>query len=343
MVKKYKFKLLPRTIIQRSSGASLVLLDDGRVLITGGMKDSQNSTNTAEIYDPNNNTFSRVADMCFSRTKHASFLLKDGNVLIIGGLTYKSNNIVEKLKSAEIYDTKNNKFIQIGNMDFTMGHPNIIRAKDGSIIVFEKDNAIDVFNEQEYKFEPYKFNQCRESNKSSFILKALLLDNQDILLISASGILKVFKNKDEQLEILPKLCLEPSYGQGYEILSNNKILIIGSDKMKKTNSNNYYMASIYDIYNGTCVASYKINFPHDKFYTILLNNKSVLIIGNGMWHYGTFLTKHELSNKVELYNNICFEKLPSRHAKGAVKMIKLGNGNIFIISNSRRPELLVIN
>ncbi len=176
-------------------------------------------------------------------------------------------------------------------------------------------------------------------------MKGLLLDNQDILLISASGMLNVFKNKNEQLETLPKLYLEPLVGQSYEILSNNKILVVGFDKMGETNPNNHYIASIYDIYNGNCLKSYKMNFPHDKFYTILLNDKSVLITGNGIWHYGTFLTKHELSNKVEIYNNNkkSFEKLPSRHSKGAVKMIKLNNGNVLLISNSRRPELSVIN
>ena len=342
--KKYNFKLLPQMHSQRSVGASLTLLKDGRVLITGGMKDSNNSTNSAEIYNPKTNKFSKVADMHFPRTNHASFLLHDGNVLITGGITYKNNTMMKKLKNAEIYDTKNNKFILIDNMDFAMGYPHIMRAKDDSIIVFEKCNEIEIFDENKYTFEPYKFNKYEKTNKSTLILKGLLLDNQNILLISASGMLNIFKNKNEQLEILSKLYLKPLVGQSYEILSNNKILVVGSDKMGETNPNNHYIASIYDIYNGNCLKSYKMNFPHDKFYTILLNDKSVLIAGNGIWHYGTFLTKYELSNKVEFYNNNkSFEKLPSRHSKGAVKMIKLNNGNVLMISNSRRPELLIIN
>lgn len=340
---KYEFKLLPKTITNRGPGASLILLNNGKVLITGGMIDNENSTNSVEIYDPNTNKFSKLSNMNIPRVNHASFLLKDGNVLIVGGQIYSKNKPVKNLKSSEIYDVKTNTFKIIENLNFTMGHPQIMRTKDDSIIIFCNENEIDIFDEDKYKFTPYKYNEVtKETNKT--IIKALTLNNRNILFITTSGILKVFKNKNEKLEILHKPLPINLIGQSYEKLFDDKVLIIGSDERKETNSNNHYKASIFDIYNGKLVKSYKLNYPHDKFYTILLNDGNILTIGNGTWHYGTFITNHELSNKVEYFsiNKNSFIKTNNRHSKGAVKMLKLNNGNILILSESRKPELFIV-
>ncbi|MFA5856266.1 MAG: S8 family serine peptidase [Candidatus Pacearchaeota archaeon] len=66
------------------------LLSDGKVLITGG------NNRRAELYDPNNKTFSyTIGNMSFARSGHSAVLLNSGEVLITGG---------QFLNSAEIYN-----------------------------------------------------------------------------------------------------------------------------------------------------------------------------------------------------------------------------------------------
>ncbi len=60
-------------------GPSATLLQDGRVLVTGGDNAS------AEVYDPSTGTFSTTGLMNVNRRWHTSLLLNDGRVLIVGG------------------------------------------------------------------------------------------------------------------------------------------------------------------------------------------------------------------------------------------------------------------
>lgn len=74
------------------------VLDDGRVLLVGGAKTSENAqgtcgtgcrrltgTGTASIYDPRDGTFQQVAPMQQARLFHVAAKLPDGRVVIAGG------------------------------------------------------------------------------------------------------------------------------------------------------------------------------------------------------------------------------------------------------------------
>jgi hypothetical protein len=74
-----------------------VLLQDGRVLITGGMVNAGApatggpGTAHCEIYDPSSNTFSPTGAMPWPRFGHAMTLLNDGRVLVTGGFADWTN------------------------------------------------------------------------------------------------------------------------------------------------------------------------------------------------------------------------------------------------------------
>ena len=76
-------------------------LADGSVLVAGGADCSGSqcaARSTADLYNPNTGKFGPAGAMATSRDGHTATLLKDGNVLIAGGL---GDNII--LDSAELY------------------------------------------------------------------------------------------------------------------------------------------------------------------------------------------------------------------------------------------------
>ena len=79
-----------------------VLLNGGTVLLSGGANDSNGTSvalNTAEIYDPTNQTFTAAAGTMISvRERHTATLLTDGTVLLTGG-----SDGTNALGSAELY------------------------------------------------------------------------------------------------------------------------------------------------------------------------------------------------------------------------------------------------
>jgi hypothetical protein len=87
------------TLIRYNATASR--LPDGRVLVAGGMSGTSGSdpTATAELYDPTTGTWSLGATLQSWRSMHATSVLQDGRVLVVGGMG--SSNYVD-LASAEV-------------------------------------------------------------------------------------------------------------------------------------------------------------------------------------------------------------------------------------------------
>ncbi|MCM2315410.1 MAG: hypothetical protein NDJ92_09705 [Thermoanaerobaculia bacterium] len=90
------------------AGDTATLLQDGRVLIVGGLDEA-----TAEIYDPSTRRFSPTASMRARRWLHTATLLPDGKVLIAGG---RSSIPPEVLTApTELYDPVTRAFSRAGN------------------------------------------------------------------------------------------------------------------------------------------------------------------------------------------------------------------------------------
>ncbi len=78
------------------------LLLDGRVLMTGGSDslDPNSTLATAEVYDPDLETFTPTGSMHARRVGHTQTLLSDGTVLVAGGLAI---SFTAPWSTAELY------------------------------------------------------------------------------------------------------------------------------------------------------------------------------------------------------------------------------------------------
>ncbi|MFH1428246.1 MAG: hypothetical protein ABIH39_00710, partial [Candidatus Margulisiibacteriota bacterium] len=88
---------------------SATLLDDGRVLITGGWGTDPSGS---EIYDPNTEKFIKTKPMQIEREFHAAILLSNGNVLVAG----QEPGNVKHLIRAEIYNPEKDIFESVSSL-----------------------------------------------------------------------------------------------------------------------------------------------------------------------------------------------------------------------------------
>lgn len=100
--------------------AQAVLLGNGTVLIMGGCINNDclsSTTNSAEIYNPANGTWTLTGSMGKGRAEFVAALLPNGKVLVAGGCTtYSVNGCTSVTAAAEIFNPATGLFSSAGNM-----------------------------------------------------------------------------------------------------------------------------------------------------------------------------------------------------------------------------------
>ena len=112
---------------------SATLLQDGRVLIAGGVTNGYSTvpgsdnqeTETAEIYDPSTGDFSLTNPMEVTRATHFAVLLTSGQVLVGGGY----------LESAELFNVLTNSFSDTGAMSTFRSNATATLLSNGQVLV----------------------------------------------------------------------------------------------------------------------------------------------------------------------------------------------------------------
>ena len=119
---------------------SATALNDGTVLIAGGIDRQGKVLDSAEIYDPVADNFTLVGNMTTPRDVQGAAKLSDGTVLIAGGFDGHS-----PVSSAEIYDPISKTFHATSHrMNFARENPSATTVTGGLALVaggFDMDNV----------------------------------------------------------------------------------------------------------------------------------------------------------------------------------------------------------
>jgi hypothetical protein len=115
-----------------------VLLNDGRVLVTGGETAARTQLATTEMYDPEANTWTALDDMAIPRANHAMALLPSGKVLIMGGgknAPIGQPSSLEVTATCELFDPSTLAFTSTGSMLDPRSHFQTVVLPTGKVMV----------------------------------------------------------------------------------------------------------------------------------------------------------------------------------------------------------------
>ena len=119
-------------LLQPRSSHTTTLLQDGRVLISGGCGNATVLVIDcpAEIYDPATGSFRATAKLITARNNHAAVRLLDGRVLIAGG--YVPNGAAGR---AELFDPSKETFEPAGVMVEATANNSAVLLQDGRVLL----------------------------------------------------------------------------------------------------------------------------------------------------------------------------------------------------------------
>ena len=109
------------------------LLPSGKVLIAGGHLVST-PTSSAELYDPETNTFAATKPMTGVRTLHAAVLLANGKVLVMGGQTSVGAGAAAT-DASELFDPASGNWAVSGLMGTVRGGHTATLLASGKVLV----------------------------------------------------------------------------------------------------------------------------------------------------------------------------------------------------------------
>lgn len=267
--------------------------------------------------------FVKTGELNTPRAQHVAALLKDGNVLIAGGDDF--SNVPHLLNSAEIYLTKEGKFVKTGSMIKKRYGPAAISLPDGRVVVIggmspNEKNAvknttgdglssklIEVYNPKTQKFEEagylkhytYYPNLTLMDDGKVFILGGS--DEKNGRVVGLSGKAEIYdpRTKTTKLTSLINYARE---GCSVALLSDGRILIAGgqvstfgkgkNNKLLSFAHKTTSSAEIYDPKLDKFTLIGDMNYKRSGQASILLPDNQVLLVGGSReWRDGPLLDK----------------------------------------------------
>lgn len=269
-------------MLEPRSGQTATLLQDGRVLIAGGMRRNQDFYKSAELYDPATGTFKPTGEMSVGRVGHAAVLLRSGKVLIAGGWIGHGTT-----DSAELYDPATGKFTVIARMTTRRAGESATLLGNGDVLLAGGDDggrdsalaSAEIFHPDTMRFEPTgALHHARSSHT------ATMLTDGRILIAGGGdgGLLKVAELYDPKTGTFTETgsLITPRHKHTAGLLPDGRVLIAGGSDDRDW-SGTMTSAEIYDPRTGKFTATDPLNQSRFKMpkESVRLDSGRLLVCG----------------------------------------------------------------
>ncbi len=152
---------------------------------------------SAEVYDPDKNSFTSTGNMTAARESHTATVLKDGKVFITGGHTGRQSSIII-YSSTEVYDPTSGLFTSRPSMVIKRHKHDAVLLEDGRVLVLggadEGDDdgqyrSAEIFDPQRGIFTPAG---NMKATRYKFKGTSVLLESGQVLLMGGAAVPEIY-------------------------------------------------------------------------------------------------------------------------------------------------------
>jgi len=256
------------------------VLDDGRVLVTGGVAGNI-VTAEVEAYDSAANTWLRMDQMGGPRAFHVAAKLADGRVLVAGGSAESANQFVS---TAEVFDPATGSWTQVSSMSSPRGSLGAVLLGDGRVLVAGGVNSNGISTNVVEIFDPKTGNwqQAASLIEAAGDLSTVLMTDGRVLAMGgtmadgqATALAEIYDPTTDVWSLTGPLN-DARSAQEAVVLSDGRVLVVGgaSDPSGVLSS-----AEIYDPKTGTWTPTGDMTGPRAGHSLTLLSGGRVLAAG----------------------------------------------------------------
>lgn len=280
-------------------GATTTLLNNGLVLIAGGVDDTGTIVGSAELYNPATKTFAATGSMVTARADHTATLLNNGFVLVTGGFGTSST-----LGSAELYNPATGTFAATtGAMVNARGYHSATLLNNGTVLIAGgwNDSSSPQFSTEIYDPLTGKFVSGATMISGHARHTATVLNSGKVLIaggvdggFSSTNIAEVYDSVTVTFTQVGNLT-SPRSQHSATLLNSGKVLLAGG--MFGNLNEAVPLADLYDPASQTFTASAHMLDPRFGETITLLQNGTAIVAGGVDFNFATV-------NSTEIFDEI---------------------------------------